>query len=81
MVRDNDYHGVLRVFNHKPMLSDSGVHQMLGYRTKDDYIGGVLDTLKSSGKDSDALRAVIRHCLHADNPAAREPQEGNRKKK
>jgi len=70
MTRDNDYRGVLRVFNHKPMLPDSGVHQMLGYRSKEEYIGGVLDTLKSSGKDSDALRAVIRHCLHADGPTA-----------
>lgn len=64
MVRDNDYESILRVFNHKPMLPDSGVHQMLGYRTKEDYIGGVLDTLKSSGKDSEALRQIIRHCLH-----------------
>ena len=66
MVRDNDYEGILKVFNHKPMLPDSGVHQQLGYRTKDDYIGGVLDVLKSSGKDSDTLREIIRHCLHVE---------------
>ena len=68
MVRDNDYPGVLRVFNHKPMLPDSSVAQMLGFRSKDDYITGVLEVLKSSGKDSDTLRAVIRHCLHSDVP-------------
>jgi len=66
MVRDNDYLGVLRVFNHKPMLPDSGVAQMLGYRSKDDYITGVLDVLKSSGKDSETLRTVIKHCLHCE---------------
>lgn len=65
MSRDNDYEGVLRVFNHKPMLSDSGVAQQLGYRTKDAYISGVLETIKSYGPSSDKLRAVIRHCLHA----------------
>ena len=65
MCRDNDYESVLRVFNHKPMLSDSAVAQQLGFRSKDDYISGVLDTLKSSGPHSEQLRAVIRHCLHA----------------
>lgn len=66
MVRDEDYTGVLRVFNHKPMLSDSGIHKLLGYRTKDDYIAGVLDTLKSSGSHASRLRDEIRRCLHAD---------------
>ncbi len=50
------------------MLPDSSVAQMLGFRSKDDYITGVLEVLKSSGKDSDTLRAVIRHCLHSDVP-------------
>lgn len=69
MVRDEDYEGILRVFNHKPMLADSGVHLQLGYRTKEDYISGVLETLKTSGKESGMLREVIRQCLHADIPA------------
>lgn len=66
MIRDNDYEGILRVFNHKPMLPDSGVHQLLGFRSKDDYISGVLDVLKSHGKDARTLREIIRHCLHAE---------------
>ena len=66
MVRDSDYLGILKVFNHKPMLPDSGIHQMLGYRTKEDYIDGVIDTLKGHGKDAEHLRATIKHCLHAD---------------
>lgn len=78
MIRDNDYAGVLRVFNHKPMLPDSGIHLQLGYRTKEDYIGGVLDVLKSSGKEPDTLREVIRHCLHADEPA--QPRATRQKK-
>jgi len=66
MVRDNDYESVLRVFNHKPMLSDCGVAQQLGFKSKDDYIGYVLDTLKSPGKDSEHLRKSVRHALHID---------------
>jgi hypothetical protein len=54
------------VFNHKPMLPDSGVHLLLGYRTKEDYIASVISSLKGNGKDARTLRAVIRHCLHAD---------------
>ncbi|MDE6296584.1 MAG: DUF4435 domain-containing protein, partial [Muribaculaceae bacterium] len=41
MVVKNDYPAILKVFNHKPMLSNSGVHQLLGFHTKDDYISGV----------------------------------------
>lgn len=63
MVRDGDYEGILRVFNHKPMLADSGVHQMLGYHSKEDYISGVLETLKSPGKESEHLRNVVKYCL------------------
>ena len=67
MIRDDDYEGVLRVFNHKPMLPDSGVHQALGFRSKEDYISGVLDAMKSNGKDAAALRATVRHCLREDS--------------
>lgn len=66
MVRDNDYPGVLRVFNHKPMLADSGVAPMLGFKSKEDYVTYVLELLKSSSKDSEQMRRVIRRVLHAD---------------
>lgn len=63
MIRNNDYTGILRVFNHKPMLPDSGVHRLLGFKSKDDYIGGVLGRLKSEGKYSEELRNTIKSCL------------------
>lgn len=65
MVRDGDYDGILRVFNHKPMLPDSGVPRLLGYRSRDEYVAGVLDTLRSGGKDAAALRFAIRDSLKA----------------
>lgn len=67
MVRDDEYESVLKVFNHKPLISDCGAAQLLGFKSKDDYIGYVLDTLKSSGKDAEQLRCIIRHVLHADD--------------
>lgn len=65
MIRDSDYDGILRVFNHKPMLPDSGVPRLLGYRSRDEYVAGVLDTLRSGGKDAAALRFAIRDSLKA----------------
>lgn len=66
MVRDNDYNGILRVFNHKPMLPDSGVSQLLGYKSKDEYIKGVLQVMDEGGKDAETLRNIVKHCLRFD---------------
>lgn len=63
MVRENDYNGILRVFNHKPMLPDSGVPQLLGYHSKDEYIRGVLEVLAGESKEAQALRNIIMRCL------------------
>ena len=68
LARDEDYEGILLVFNHKPMLPESCVHTLLGYKTKEDYISGVLDLLKSNTKDSEAVRQVVMRCLHAETP-------------
>ncbi len=73
MVRDSDYDGILRVFNHKPMITDCGLPQMLGYKSKEEYIAGTLDTLRGDSKDARVIRETIKHCFHADedesNPA------------
>ncbi|MDE7412335.1 MAG: DUF4435 domain-containing protein [Muribaculaceae bacterium] len=70
MIEEKDYDGVLKVFNHKPMLTNCGIHQMLGYRSKEDYISGVLEALGDKNKDADQLRATIRHCFRVDNEGA-----------
>lgn len=67
MTRDEDYIGVLRVFNHKPMLPDSGLHQLLAYRSKEAYIEGVLDALRENGRDANVIRECIKHCFHVEN--------------
>lgn len=63
-----DYDGVLKVFNHKPMLAHCNVHGMLGYRSPGDYIAGVLDVLKTDSHDAATIRNAVLHALHADNP-------------
>ncbi|MDE6842264.1 MAG: hypothetical protein K2J24_01925, partial [Muribaculaceae bacterium] len=62
MVDNGDYAGVLKVFNHKPMLGNSGVATLLGYKHRDDYISGVLDTLRGHDHLSGSLAAAIRSC-------------------
>lgn len=59
MIVEKDYAAILKVFNHKPMLSNCGVHQLLGYHSVDDYINGVLEALRENGKDA----AGIKHCI------------------
>ena len=66
IVEEEDYDGVLRVFNHKPMLPDSGVSQMLGFRSKEEYVEAVLSLLRENSDDSTAVRTTVRYCFHAD---------------
>ena len=68
----DDYLGILRVFNHKPMLSNCNLHGMLGYKSPSDYIYGVLDMLKTDSNDATHVRNAILHILHADRQDAQE---------
>ena len=49
------------------MLPDSGIHQLLGYRSKEEYISGVLDILRDNSEDAAKLREAIQRCFHLDN--------------
>lgn len=64
----NNYEGILKVFNHKPMLGDCGVARMLGFKTKDDYVAGVIAVLKAGGPDADMIRDTIRRCFRVGEP-------------
>lgn len=80
MIRDNDYNGILRVFNHKPILSESMVAQLLGFKSKDDYISGVIEILKSNSRDAQIIRKSIKHCLgfEDDNDESMEPDHSEK---
>ncbi len=55
-----DHAGILKVFNHKPMLAECGIAHILGYKNKDEYINGVIATLKAGGEFGDSLRTILR---------------------
>lgn len=63
LLEREDYAGVLRVFNHKPMLANCGVAQLLGYPTKDHYVEGVISALRRSTPASRRLRAAVKFCF------------------
>lgn len=60
MAEGGDYEGVLRVFNHKPLLTGSCVWRMLGYSGLDDYINGVIGSMRGEGENATRLRTEIR---------------------
>jgi hypothetical protein len=72
MLTEGDYAGVLRVFNHKPMLSACGVAQLLGYKDRDAYIAGVLALLKRGGKDALTLSEAFRKAFKIE-PGTTDP--------
>lgn len=63
MIERQDYAGVLKVFNHKPMLADCGVDRMLGFRSKEEYVADVIRALKGSGREAEALRNAVKRCF------------------
>ena len=58
-----DYASILKVFNHKPLLNECGVADLLGYKNKDEYLRGVISVLKNGGKEADVIRESLRSCL------------------
>lgn len=66
-IADNrNYPEILKVFNHKPMLGECQVAQMLGFNSRDEYIAGVIDILAKDRPAAPALLKAIRDCLRAD---------------
>ena len=63
-----DYAGILKVFNHKPMLGDCGVAHLLGFKCKEDYIASVIAVLKQGGPDADDIREALRRCFRVGEP-------------
>ncbi len=60
---NEDYASILRVYNQKQMLNDSNVATLCGFKSKDDYIRGVLNILKNSSENAEAIRRCIKECF------------------
>ena len=60
---NNDYNSILKVYNQKLMLVESNVAVLCGFKTKDDYIRGVLNILKGNSENAHAIRRAIKQCF------------------
>ena len=60
---NGDYDSVLRVYNQKLMIGESNVATLCGYKSKDDYIRGVLNILKGGSREASAIRRAIKQCF------------------
>ncbi len=61
--QNNDYAGVLRVFNQKQILGESNVASLCGLNKKDDYIKAVLNILKTNSRYAQEIRTTIKQCF------------------
>lgn len=62
-INGNDYASVLKVFNEKSMLPESGVAKLCGMRNKEEYIRAVLNILKEDGNEATAIRLAVKRCF------------------
>lgn len=60
---NDDYDAVLQVFNQKSLLINSNVAPLCGFKTKDEYIAGVIALLRTHRPEAETVRAAIRRCL------------------
>ncbi|MCH5232523.1 MAG: DUF4435 domain-containing protein [Muribaculaceae bacterium] len=67
IIREENYRELLKVFNHKPLINECGVVEFLGYKSKDEYVRGVIWALKNGGKEADIMREAIRRSLNPEN--------------
>lgn len=62
-LRDDDYASVLRVYNQKSMIAQSGVGAATGVGDHRSYVAAVLDILKSDTPAAERLRRALRASL------------------
>lgn len=72
MLRTADYAGIIKVFNHKPLLTASRIPSLLGFSSSDEYVGAILETLRSDPEHGPQLREAV---LSLFNPPAVSPQQ------
>ena len=72
-VQKKDYAMVLKVYNQKLMLTQSGVAGLCGLKSREDYVKTVLKILKGNGRDAIAIRKAIKQCFGIEKSEELEP--------
>ena len=60
-----DYGEVLKVYNQKSILTCCNVAQLCGFKSREHYIEGIMEVLRHSSPQADAIRRTVRACLMA----------------
>lgn len=60
---EDDYRGVLRVYNQKSMIPGSNVAGLCGLAGKEQYIAEILEILRGKGPEADAVRRAVTACF------------------
>ena len=63
IVEHQDYSAMLKVFNHKTLMAECDVANLLGYKNRDDYVRGVISLLKTGSEEAENIRKAIRNTL------------------
>ncbi len=71
----NNYEKVLLVYNEKTVLSQCGVAQLCGLKSKDEYLKLILNILKRDGREAQAIRDAVLHCFGLDTEDARQNEK------
>ncbi len=59
ILSENDYNGLLRVFNDKTMINNSNVAGLCGLKNKEQYLSTILNILKSNSPEAGVIRSTI----------------------
>ncbi len=69
-VQKKNYDEVLKVYNQKLMLTQSGVAGLCGLKSREEYVKMVLKILKGNGREAIAIRKAIKRCFGLDDIVA-----------
>lgn len=68
-VKQEDYAGILRVYNQKSMLPACNVASLVGLNNKDEYIAEILKILRGNSSEARLITKAIRKCFsNEENP-------------
>ena len=63
IVETQDYPALLKVFNHKPLITETDLPYMLRFKNKDEYVRGVISILKGNTVEAEKIRIAIRNAF------------------
>ena len=66
IIETQDYKEMLKVFNHKTLMTECELPKLLGYKNKDEYVRGVISQLKTTSVEAEKMRSAIRNSLVSD---------------